>query len=215
MDLTPHLHPQIDLFGHFQTVSHAIIDLCPAWVDGTIHTAHLRSREVKTYFEVIRCPTPHSSLFRAKSTWLDVQLYKHTSLVYSISKAWRLSLINELLSKGWDGYDHNPDHCCHVQVGEHLDIMWKFYWFQHLFVPSGVRQSTPRVSYVSFLDIWMVSWSSRNIFLKVCFVRLVAFSLSSAACLSSSWSQYVHRRETSSSAERWKFSMHLHINTPI
>ena len=37
------------------------------------------------------------------------------------------------------------------------------------FVPSGVRQSTPRVSYVSFLDIWMVSWLSRNIFSKVLF----------------------------------------------
>ena len=93
--------------------------------------------------------------------------YRQTSLVCSICKAWRLSLIDELTSKGWDGYDHNPDHCCHVQVGKHLDIMWKFYWFQHLFVPSGVRQSTPRVSYVSFLDIWMVSWLSRNIFSKV------------------------------------------------
>ena len=80
MDLTPHLHPQIDLFGHFQTVSPAIIDLCPAWVDGTIHTAHLRSREVITYFEVIRCPKPHLSLFRAKSTWLDVQLFIQTHL---------------------------------------------------------------------------------------------------------------------------------------
>ena len=44
--------------------------------------------------------------------------YRHTSLVCSIFKAWRLSLIDELTSKGWDGYDHNPDHCCHVQVGK-------------------------------------------------------------------------------------------------
>ena len=58
--------------------------------------------------------------------------YRHTSLVCSICKAWRLSLIDELTSKGWDGYDHNPDHCCHVQVGQPLDyhcIKWKFYWF--------------------------------------------------------------------------------------
>ena len=45
-----------------------------------------------------------------------------------------------------------------VNLLDYHCIKWKFHWFQHLFVPSGVRQSTPRVSYVSFLDIWMVSW---------------------------------------------------------
>ena len=68
----------------------------------------------------------------------------------------------------------------------------------------------------SLISGWSVG--CRAIYFKspvLFFVRLVAFSSSSAACLSSSWLQYVHRRGTSSSAERWKFSMHFHINTTI
>ena len=94
-------------------------------------------------------------------------------------------------------------------------IKWKFYWFL-----CSKWGPTEHASCFLRLLPWYLDGQlvvAQYIFKSpvLCFVRLVASSSSSAACLSSSWSQYVHRRGTSSSAERWKFSMHLHINTTI